>query len=210
LIQALAADDHPLIRSGLRQILAQEPDFSAPGEAESTNEALEKMAQQSWDIVILDSSMPGSGGLDTLPEIRRKYPKLPILILSAYSDPNIASRALQAGASGYLTKREAPGELIRAIRQVARGRKYLSPLLAVKFAEQPALRRGQELHENLSAREYQVACRLASGNRVSEVAHAMGLSVKTVSTYRTRALEKMGFRTNAELTRYALKNGMID
>jgi two-component system, NarL family, invasion response regulator UvrY len=209
-IRVLVADDHPLIRSGLRQVLAQEPDVAVLGEAEDSEKLLELIDQQGWDVVLLDITMPGRGGLDALREIHRRRPALPVLVLSVHAEEQFAVRAIKAGASGYLSKTDPPTEIVRAIRKVVSGKKYVSAALAENLAN--ALESGSErpLHESLSDREFQVMGRIASGRTVSQIAAEISLSVKTVSTYRARVLEKMNMRTNAELTRYAIQNGLVD
>jgi len=210
LIRVLIADDHPLLRSGLKQILQQETDFCPPGEAENSEQALEQIEGKTWDIVVLDIGMPGRSGLDALAEIKRGHPGLPVLILSMHSEDHFAMRAIKAGASGYVTKNEAPSELVRAIRRILTGRKYVSTALAEVLANAIESDSERPLHETLSNREYHVICRIAAGRSVSEIAEETDLSVKTISTYRARALEKMTMRTNAELTRYAILNGLVD
>ena len=209
MIHVLVADDHPLLRSGLKHVLEQEPDIAPPGEAEDSEQVLQLIEGKDWDVVVLDIAMPGRNGLETLQEIRKRKPTLPVLILSMHSEDQFAVRAIKAGASGYLTKNNAPGELVRAIRRVLSGKKYVSPALADALAH--AVESGDVgSHESLSHREFHVMCRIASGRSVSEIAEELSLSVKTISTYRARALEKMNMRTNAELTRYAIRNGLVD
>jgi two-component system invasion response regulator UvrY len=210
LIQVLIADDHPLLRAGLKAVLAEELDFSPPGEAEDSDQLLKQVDERPWDAIVLDIAMPGRNGLETLSEIRRRRPSLPVLILSMHSEEQFALRAIKAGASGYLTKTNAAAELVRAIRRILAGKKYVSAALAEVLAN--VIESGEErpLHEVLSDREYHVVCRIASGKSVSEIAEETSLSVKTISTYRARALEKMKMGTNAELTRYAIRNGLVD
>jgi two-component system invasion response regulator UvrY len=210
LIHLLVADDHPLIRSGLKLVLEQESDFAEPGEVENADQLLRRIEERAWDLVVLDISMPGQSGLEALSEIRKRRPGLPVIILSIHSEEHYAIRAIKAGASGYLTKTNAPTELVSAIRRVLSGKKYVSAALAEVLAN--AVEAGEErpLHEVLSDREYHVVCRIASGKSVSQIAAESALSVKTVSTYRARAMEKMNMRTNAELTRYAIRTGLVD
>jgi DNA-binding NarL/FixJ family response regulator len=210
LIQVLIADDHPLLRAGLKAVLAEELDFSPPGEAEDSEQLLKQVDERPWDAIVLDIAMPGRNGLETLSEIRRRRPSLPVLILSMHSEEQFALRAIKAGASGYLTKTNAAAELVRAIRRILAGKKYVSAALAEVLAN--VIESGEErpLHEVLSDREYHVVCRIASGKSVSEIAEETSLSVKTISTYRARALEKMNMHSNAELTRYAIRNGLVD
>lgn len=210
MIQVLVADDHPLLRSGLRHVLEQEPDFGKPGEAGDSEQVLEKLEERSWDVLVLDIAMPGRNGLETLSEIRKRRPGLPVLILSMHSEEQYAIRAIKAGASGYLTKNNAATELVRAIRRILSGKKYVSPALAEVLAHLIESGEQRPPHEALSDREYHLVCAIASGKSVSQIAEETSLSVKTVSTYRARALEKMNMRTNAELTRYAIRNGLVD
>jgi two-component system invasion response regulator UvrY len=210
LIKVLVADDHPLLRNGLKQVLQQEPDFGPPGEAETSEEVLDRIEEHTWDLVVLDIGMPGRNGLETLSEIRRRQPGLPVLILSMHAEEIFAMRAIRAGANGYLTKNSPPAEFLRAVRRVLSGKKYVSPAVAELLANAIESGDNRPLHEILSDREYHVVCRIASGKSVSEIAAETGLSIKTISTYRGRALEKMNLRTNAELTRYAIRSGLID
>ena len=198
------------MRSGLKHVLEAESDFRVPGEAENAAQLLEKIGEKRWDAVILDIAMPGRSGLETLSEIKKLCPGLPVLILSMHSEEQFAVRAIKAGASGYLTKNKAPGELVKAIRQIVMGKKYVSSSLGEVLAN--VIESGEQttLHDVLSDREYHVVCAIASGKSVTQIAEDTSLSVKTVSTYRARALEKMNMRTNAELTRYAIRNGLVD
>lgn len=209
-IRVLVADDHPLLRSGVKEVLAQEPDFAVPVEAEDSQQVLNRVEEHDWDVLVLDITMPGRSGLDVLREIRHKRPNLPVLILSMHTEEQFAVRAIKAGASGYVTKANAPSELVHAIRKVVTGKKYVSPSLAEALAGAIESDPGRPLHEVLSDREFQVMCKIASGKTVSEIAGDISLSVKTVSTYRARALEKMRMRTNAEFTRYAIQSGLVD
>jgi two-component system invasion response regulator UvrY len=210
MIRILIADDHTIVREGLKQILAETPDMAVAGEACNGQEVLEKIWKNDYDVVLLDISMPGRSGLDILKEIKSERPKISVLILSMYSEEQYAIRALRAGASGYMTKEGAPDELIEAIRKVSQGRKYISPSLAEKLAFN--LESGSEKapHEDLSDREYQVMCMIASGKTIKEIADELSLSVKTISTYRSRILEKMGMKSNAALTHYAMQNRLVD
>jgi two-component system, NarL family, invasion response regulator UvrY len=210
MFRVLVADDHPLLRNGLKQMLAAEPDLVFAGEAEDSEQVLEQVQRDCWDVVILDLSMPGRGGLDVLREIRRFRPSLPVLILSMHAEEQFAVRAIKAGASGYVSKMNGASEVVNAIRKVLTGKKYVSPNLAEALAD--ALDNGAErpAHEVLSDREFQVMCKIASGKTVSQIATEVALSVKTISTYRSRVLEKMNMRSNAELTRYAIQQGLVD
>lgn len=206
----LVADDHPLLRSGLRQVLAHEPDLLVAGEAEDSEQVLQCVEQEPWDIVILDITMPGRSGLDVLRDLRKKRPDLPVLVLSMHAEDQFAVRAIKAGANGYISKDNAATEVVRAIRKILTGKKYVSPRLAEILADALNSETDRPLHETLSDREFQVLCQLASGKTVSQIAAEVSLSVKTVSTYRARILEKMGMRNNAELTRYAIQNGLVE
>jgi two-component system invasion response regulator UvrY len=209
MIKILIADDHPVVRQGLKQVLADEPDMEVTGEASNANELMERVRREPWNIVLLDITMPGRGGLEVLKDLRREHGKLPVLVLSMHPEDQFGLRVLKAGADGYLTKDSAPEELVKAIRKVCSGGKYISPLLAEQLAIRLDSDEPRPPHEILSDREYQVMCLIASGKRVGDVAKALALSVKTISTYRLRILEKMGAKTNAELTRYAIERGLI-
>jgi two-component system invasion response regulator UvrY len=209
-MRVLIVDDHAVVRRGLQQILEDEYKSVEFGEARNSGEALEAVRTAHWDVVILDLSMPGRSGLDALKEIKKEKPSLPILVLSMYPEDQFATRVLKAGASGYMTKETAPDELITAINKVYAGGKYVSPSLAEMLAHDLEKDAGdQPLHARLSDREYEVMMRIASGRTVSEIAAELSLSVKTVSTYRARILEKVGMRTNAELTHYAITHGLV-
>lgn len=210
MIRVLVADDHPLLRNGLRQILAQEPDLMVGAEAEDSDQTLEYVEREPWDIVILDITMPGRSGLDVLRDIRRKHSELPVLVLSMHSEDHFAVRAIKAGANGYISKDNAAAEVVRAIRKILTGKKYVSAKLAEILADSLNDATERPRHETLSDREFQVLCQLASGKTVSQIASEIMLSVKTVSTYRARILEKMDMRNNAELTRYAIQNGLVE
>ncbi len=210
MIKVIIADDHPVVRHGLKQILADEPDITVAGEANNSQELLKQIANQSCDVVVMDITMPGRDGLETLKELRRDHPKLPVLILSIHPEDQFGLRVLKAGAAGYMTKETAPDELVKAIRKVFSGGKYLSATLAEKIAFDLDRDTLKPPHETLSDREYVVMCMLASGKTVSEVSRELCLSVKTVSTHRARILEKMKMKTNAELTHYAVKNHLVD
>jgi len=209
MIKILIADDHAIVREGLKQILADTPDMEVAGEAANGHEVLEFISKADCDLVLLDLAMPGRDGLETLKELKREKPKLPVLVLSIYPEEQYAVRALKAGVSGYLTKESAPEELIAAIRKVSRGGKYISTSLAEKLALHLEADADKPVHEKLSDREYQVMLMIASGKTVKEIADKMCLSVKTISTYRTRALNKMGMKNNAAFTYYALKHGLV-
>jgi DNA-binding NarL/FixJ family response regulator len=210
MIKILIADDHPVVRQGLKQILSEEPDMGNLGEAQNSQEVLELVRKQDWDIVILDITMPGRGGLDVLKELKHERPKLPVLILSVHPEDQYAVRALRAHASGYMTKDSAPEELVKAIRKILGGGKYISSTLAERLAFDLESGTEKPLHETLSDREHQVMVMMTSGKTVSEIVEEMSLSVKTISTYRARILEKMRMKNNAELTHYAIKHGLVD
>lgn len=209
MIKILVADDHTIVREGLKQIVGDVGDMTVADEAANGQEALQKIREGDYDVVLLDISMPGRSGLEVLKDIRAERPKLPVLILSMHSEEQYAVRALRAGASGYLTKASAPDELIGAIRKVSRGRKYVTASLAEKLALELDADVQKPPHEMLSDREYQVMLMLASGKTVKEIADELCLSVKTISTYRSRILEKMNMKKNAELTLYAIQNSLV-
>lgn len=209
MIRILVVDDHAIVREGLKQILSGIPDMRVAGEAANGAEALEISRKGDFDLVLLDIAMPGMNGVDVLKQLRAERPLLPILMLSMYPEEQYAVRTLKAGASGYLTKESAPEELISAVRKVCRGGRYVTASLAEKLAVYLYPDRGRPVHEVLSDREYEVVLLIASGKTVSEIARLLSLSVKTISTNRTRALEKMGMRTNAEITHYVIKNGLL-
>jgi two-component system, NarL family, invasion response regulator UvrY len=209
MIKILIADDHAIVREGLKQIVADTSDMVVAGEAMDGQEVLEQVRKEDWDLILLDISMPGRGGIDTLKELKIEKPKLPVLVLSMYPEEQYAVRALKAGASGYLTKESAPEELIEAIRKVSRGGKYISPSLAESLAFHVGGDVERALHETLSNREYQVMLMIASGKTVKEIADELSLSVKTISTNRVRALRKMGMKNNSEITYYAIKHGLV-
>jgi DNA-binding NarL/FixJ family response regulator len=209
MIRILVVDDHTIVRQGLKQILGEEKDMNVVEEASNGQEALQKIGKNEYDCVLLDISMPGRSGLEVLKDIKALRPKLPVLILSMHSEELYAIRALRAGASGYLTKASASEELIGAIRKVSAGRKYVSTSLAEKLAFELDADASKPPHETLSDREYQVMIMLASGKTVKEIADEVCLSVKTISTYRTRIMEKMNLKKNAELTLYAIQHHLI-
>ena len=209
MINILIADDHAIVRRGLKQIVAEEPDMTVAGEAKTAQQVLDLVRKQQWDVVILDITMPGRSGLEVLKELKQERPKLPVLMLSMHPEEQFAVRALKAGAAGYLTKESAPEELVTALRKVLRGGKYVSPALAEKLAFALATASDRPPHETLSDREYEVLRLIASGKTVSEIAEQLSLSVKTISTYRTRVLEKMNLKNNAELMQYAVTHRLV-
>jgi len=208
-IRLLIGDDHAVVRKGMKQILAETRDIVVADEAGNGREVLEKVQKDDFDMVLLDISMPGRDGLEVLKELKSLRPKLPVLMLSMYPEEQYAVRSLRSGASGYLTKDSAPDELISAIRKVSSGGKYVSASLAEKLAHKLGADMENPLHEALSDREYQVMCMIASGKAVKEIGEELSLSVKTVSTYRSRILNKMRLKGNAELTRYAIDNKLV-
>jgi len=210
MIKILVADDHAIVREGLKQIVADTSDMVVAGEAVDGPEVLTLVRKEAWDLILLDISMPGRGGIDILKDLKIQKPKLPVLVLSMHPEEQYAIRALKAGADGYLTKESAPEELIEAIRKVSRGGKYISATLAESLAFRVGTNPEKPLQETLSDREYQVMLMIASGKTVTEIANELSLSVKTISTNRVRALRKMGMKTNAELTYYAIKHGLVE
>lgn len=210
MIRVMIVDDHLIVREGLKQIISESSDIKVVDEASNGSEALDKVKRIKCDVLLLDISMPGRSGLEILKELKNEAPALAVLILTMHPEEQYAVRVLKAGASGYLTKESAPDELIEAIRKVSRGGKYISSTLAEKLAFDLEIDTGRPPHETLSDREFEVMCMIASGKTVSEIAEEMVLSVKTISTYRSRILEKMRMKTNAELTYYSIKNQLVD
>ena len=209
MIKILVADDHAVVREGLKQILSGMPDIMVAGEASDGFQALDQARKGDYDLLLLDIAMPRMSGLDVLKQLRSEGSELPILMLSMYPEEQYAIRTLKAGAAGYLAKESAPEELIAAVRKVCGGGKYVTSSLAEKLAAYIDSDMERAPHERLSDREYQVVLMIASGKTVSEIASELALSVKTVSTHRSRAIEKMGMKTNAELTHYAISNGLV-
>lgn len=209
MINVLIVDDHPIVREGLKQILKGTTDIKVAEEASNGQEALKKILESDFDVVLLDISMPGRSGLDILRELKGIKSDLHVLILSTFSEQQYAVRALKAGASGYLTKESAPDELMAAIRKVSLGGKYISTALAEKLADALADDNNKLPEEILSDREHQVMCMIASGKTVKEIGLELSLSVKTISTYRQRILEKMKMKNNAEITHYAIQRGLV-
>lgn len=209
-IKVLIADDHAIVREGLKQILADTSNIVVEGEAENGLSAVQLVRGCDSNVLLLDISMPDRSGIEVLKQIRKEKPALAVLMLSMHREDQYAVRALKAGASGYLNKQSAPAELVNAIRQVASGRKYISPELAQQLANQVSDDRDEVLHESLSDREFQTLTMIASGMAVSDIAAELALSVKTVSMYRSRLLAKMRLRHNAELTHYAIKHKLVD
>ena len=210
MIRVLIADDHGIVRQGLRRIVSECPGMTVAGEAASGEEALALARERAFDLAILDISMPGRGGLDIIRDLRAARPSLKVMILSMHSEEQYAVRCLRDGASAYLTKGSPPEEIVQAIRTVAAGRRYITPSIAERLASRIDLEGDRPLHDRLSDREMQVLMRLGSGRTVSDIAADMSLSVKTVSTYRARLLEKMGMQSTAQLIRYAVQNGLVE
>lgn len=211
MIKVLIADDHAVVRSGLKQILDEtEGEIRVEGEAVNGREVLEKIQARDWDVLVLDITMPGRSGLDILKDIRQLKPGLPVLILSMHAEEQFATRMLKAGASGYLNKESAPEELVKAIRKVYSGGKYVSATQAERMVSELTGDSDKRPHEILFDREYEILCLIASGKTATQIAKELVLSVKTVSTYRSRILEKMNLSTNAQLTHYAIKNGLVN
>jgi len=210
MIKILVADDRAIVREGLKQILQETPDIVVADEARNGEEVMAKAGAKDFDLVLLDISLPGRSGLDILKQLKCQKPELPILILSMHPEEQYAVRSLRAGASGYLTKESAPSELIKAIKRVAQGKKYITSSLAEKLAFEVGANSEKPIHEALSDREYQVLCMLASARTVSEIAKALSLSIKTISTHRSRILKKMGMKNNAQLIHYAIRHNLVD
>lgn len=206
----MIADDHAVVRRGLRQIINDEPDFEIVGEAENGQEVLQMIGQNNCDVVVLDITMPDKNGLVVLQEAKALQPQLPVLILSMHPEDQFAMRALKLGASGYLTKESAPEELVGALRKVISGAKYISSTLADQLVAEIGSPEPRPMPERLSEREFQVLRQIAQGRTIGQIAEHMALSVKTISTYRTRLLLKMKMKTNAELVRYAVQHGLVD
>jgi DNA-binding NarL/FixJ family response regulator len=209
-LRILIVDDHPIVRQGLKQTLADAAQIGEIMEAATPQDALDLVRRREWDAVILDIGLPGRGGLEVLKDIKGEVPRLPVLILSMHSEQQYAVRALRAGASGYLTKEAAPNDLIDAIRKIVAGRRYISPEIAERLATELTVDAARPLHASLSDREFDVLRSIASGQTVGEIADRLSLSVKTVSTYRARILEKMRLKNNAELMHYVLTNHLLD
>jgi len=210
MIKVVVVDDHAVVREGLKRIISENPGMAVTGEAGDGNEAIRVIQSEPCDVVLLDITMPDKSGLDVLKQLHADSPRLPVLVLSMHSEDQYAIRVLRAGAAGYLTKESAPAKLIQAIRKVVRGGKYVTSTLAEKLVVGLDSDTSKAPHQILSDREYQVLCLIASGKTVSQIAEELALSVKTISTYRVRMLEKLNMKNNAELTRYAIKDGLVD
>ncbi|MBA3771594.1 MAG: response regulator transcription factor [Ramlibacter sp.] len=210
MVKVAIVDDHAIVRAGLKQFLSEMVDLRVVGEASSGREAIDLVRTTEMDVIIMDLSMPGQSGIDALAMIRAKAPDVGILILSGYPEEQYAVNLIRQGASGYLNKECEPMEIVNAIRTIALGRRYISPSVAELIAQQLNRKEGSAAHDLLSEREFQVFLKLAKGETAGDIASALSLSVKTVSTYRTRLMEKMGLTSNSDLTYYALKNKLID
>jgi len=212
MIKILLADDHPYLRRGLAQILTDEFPGAIIGEASNVPELLEQAQKQRWDVVVLDLNMPGRGGLEALHELKRLFPGLPVLVLSMHPEDQFAVRVLRAGGAGYLTKESVPQELVHAVKTIWKGGKYITSKAAELLAAH-LLQHGdseQPLHRSLSDREYEVFCLIAAGSTITDISDQLSLSVKTVSTYRSRILVKLDLKTNADLARYAVQQRIVE
>lgn len=207
MIKILIADDHPLIRNGLRQLISKQNDIEVACEASNSKEVFELMKKHEIDVVILDISMPGMSGIEILDIIKQKYPSVPVLMLSALSEELYALKTLKSGASGFINKESAPEELVKAIKKVVSGGVYVSDFLGEKLAVDFKKGIAKQPHENLSKREFQIMCLIGSGKAVSEIAKELFLNVRTISTYRARILEKLNLKNNSEITSYCVKEG---
>lgn len=209
-IKIIIADDHAIVREGLKQIVAEEKDMLVAGEAANAFELMELLKNKDWGVIVLDINMPGKSGLEALKDIKQIYPDLPVLILSMFSEDQYGLRAIKAGAAGYLKKVSAPTEFVAAIRKIASGRRYINQQLAEKLADSLGTTEKKTLHEKLSDREYQIMCNIAQGKSAEEIAGELSISINTVYSYRNRILEKMSMKSNVELTQYAVQNKMIE
>lgn len=209
MIRVLIADDHAVVRRGLREILSEAADIVVAGEAANAPDVARLLAAEKFDVAVLDMNMPGASGLELLANVHAKYPQLPILVLTMHPEEQFGVHVLKAGAAGFLNKESAPEKLVEAVHKVGRGGRWISAELAETLASLVAGGKDGPLHARLTGRELEVLCLLASGKTVSDVAKKLALSVKTVSTHRTRILAKMNMKTNAELTHYAIKNGLV-
>ena len=206
----LVVDDHAVVRQGVKQILSEQFPGSVIGEAQNAEEMIERARTNNWDIVVLDIGMPGKSGLDALKELKQAHPKLPVLVLSAYPEDQLALRMLKAGAAGYLSKDSAPGELVLAIRKILGGGKFVSASVAELLALNLESDLEKPLHEQLSDREYQVLCLIAIGRSLKDIADDLCVGISTVNTYRARILEKMRLKNNTQLTHYAIENRLVN
>jgi DNA-binding NarL/FixJ family response regulator len=206
----LVVDDHGLIRKGLRQLLEDQPDFQVSGEAENGLQAINKLREQHYDLVLLDIALPDKHGIDVLKQIRVEHPDTKVIVLSMYPEDQYGVRALKSGAMGYINKQSAPDNLLEAVRQVLSGKKYITEIVAEQLLNNLIGESQDLMHQSLSNREYQTLCLMASGKSLTEIAEIMLLSPKTVSVYRARMLEKMSFKNNAEAVHYAISHHLVD
>lgn len=209
MLRVLIADDHPVVRQGVKQILTEELQLKQFGEARNAREVLENISRSKWDILILDINLPDMNGLEILRQLKKAHPGLPVLVLTVFDEDQIAIRVLKAGASGFVTKETMPNELIEAVKKIHSGGKYVSPSLAEKLVFNIYTEDEKPPHHKLSNREYQVICLIAAGKSVKQIAEELYLSIQTIRTYRTRILEKMDMSTDAELIHYAIQHGLI-
>lgn len=209
MIRVVIADDHAILRQGLRQILSAEPDMQVVGEAANYGEVMQQVRREECDVLLLDIAMPGKNGIETLKQVKHEYPKLPVLMLSMYPEDQYAVRALKAGAAGYLNKVSAADQLVHALRQLARGRRYITAELADSLAASLTGAQETPAHELLSDREFQTLCQIAAGKTLAQIGDELAVSPKTISVYRARLLAKLKLTTNAELTRYAIENKLV-
>ncbi len=210
MIRIIIADDHTIVRAGLKQLIADDSELCVEGEARDGQELLEKVRRNDYDVVLLDMSMPGRSGLDILKQLKSEHPSLPVLILSMHPEEQYAVRTIKAGAAGYVTKDSAPDVLVEAIKKVYGGGRYISTTLAERLADSIAETRERPSHEYLTDREFQIIKMLAAGKTITQIARELFLSVKTISTYRQRILQKMNMKSNAELTHYMIDNNLLD
>ncbi|MCL5028990.1 MAG: response regulator transcription factor [Bacteroidetes bacterium] len=206
----LIVDDHELIREGLKKVLHKQPDFIVAGEASNSADMFKQLEKNEVDIIILDISMPGRTGLDSLNELKSRFPSVKVLVLSMHPEERFAVRALKAGAAGYMTKESAAQELVQAIRKISGGGKYISSALAEYLAMEIGSENNKPVHEILSNREYEILIMISTGKSISKIAEELSLSINTVTSYRARILEKMNMKTNAEIIRYAVKHQLVD
>jgi two-component system invasion response regulator UvrY len=209
MIRVLIADDHTMVRHGLKQIVDAEPQMTTVGEAKSGNEVLNLVRKIPIDVIVLDITMPGGNGLETLKNLKREHPSIAVIMLSMHPKDQYAVRVIKAGAAGYLTKEDAPEELVSAIKKAFRGEKYISMEVAELLADYIELGSSETPHKLLSDREYEVFCGIGKGKSITQISQELFLSVKTISTYRTRIMEKTGMSTNADITRYCIDHNLV-
>lgn len=209
MLRVLIADDHPVVRQGVKQILTEELELEQFGEARNAREVLDNVSRKKWDILILDINLPDMNGLEILRQLKKIHPDLPVLVLTVFDEDQIAIRVLKAGAAGFVTKETMPNELIAAVKKIHSGGRYVSPSLAEKLVFNIYAEDEKPIHHRLSNREYQVICLIAAGKSVKQIAEELYLSIQTIRTYRTRILEKMEMKTDAELIHYSIQHGLI-